>query len=600
MKRFLAWVILAIFMMSLEIPGTVSLRVTPNVSVEIDPNAELLGIVYYLAFGNDTFVINRGSYLADVEEHFGKFRDSRAVLLLKAYMSQARNIPERDYLLMNLEYYLLLCSNPPEIEPLTQLNYPWFEDTFLPALREFARETNFTAFYKAHENYYAEDLRIYENALRMLPPDEFMARNAGVHNITYEFLHPYLVAVHGHSFSPEINGTEIWGAGGMLPLVRRTPQRTLWSYKTARDTMFGLPLNRDYVVSENLNELLYLGFIYHELGHDVTVPEIYSYPNLTSLTYFVDAIRKDMPYLSRYDMHFWSRTGMLYEGFADAWEDYAISHVDENYTLLAINMQKAWGEFWVGWLLNRTAYYSKLSRKTGRPFSDYVWEILDEMRKFASPENVSEGYSREVPVTPLRAFDRGAELGRVVVVYGTANPDPSGTEKDKETAERIAENLEKFYSQWTSPVNVVVKPDVNVTESDLEGVIVLVGGPVSNRLVNELDEKFPLRFEKMNGEWVLTHTRDVTSFLLLGENTTLKKTYGNVTVAVGSLKNVSGASVLMAIRNPYNESNYLVWVAGENRNLTALFENPTYYLSSYEIWSKEGIELGFYVQPVSS
>ncbi|WP_297495963.1 hypothetical protein [Thermococcus sp.] len=89
------------------------------------------------------------------------------------------------------------------------------------------------------------------------------------------------------------------------------------------------------------------------------------------------------------------------------------------------------------------------------------------MRKFASPENVSEVYSREVPVTPLRAFDRGAELGRVVVVYGTANPDPSGTEKDRETAKRIAENLEKFYSQWTSPVNVVVKPDVNVTESDL-------------------------------------------------------------------------------------------------------------------------------------
>ncbi|WP_297074006.1 hypothetical protein [Thermococcus sp.] len=108
-----------------------------------------------------------------------------------------------------------------------------------------------------------------------------------------------------------------------------------------------------------------------------------------------------------------------------------------------------------------------LSRKTGKPFSDYVWKILDEMRKFASPENVSEVYSREVPVTPLRAFDRGAELGRVVVVYGTANPDPSGTEKDRETAKRIAENLEKFYSQWTSPVNVVVKPDVNVTESDL-------------------------------------------------------------------------------------------------------------------------------------
>ncbi|WP_297063845.1 hypothetical protein [Thermococcus sp.] len=90
---------LAIFATSLGAPGTAALRVTPNVSVEINPNAELLGIVYYLAFGNDTFVINRESYLADVEEHFEKFRDSRAVLLLKIYMSQARNVPERDYCL---------------------------------------------------------------------------------------------------------------------------------------------------------------------------------------------------------------------------------------------------------------------------------------------------------------------------------------------------------------------------------------------------------------------------------------------------------------------------------------------------------------------
>uniref|UniRef100_UPI00263A064D hypothetical protein n=1 Tax=Thermococcus sp. TaxID=35749 RepID=UPI00263A064D len=478
--------------------------------------------------------------------------------------------------------------------------YPWFENEFLPALREFAEESDFIEFYEGHMDYYNEDLRIYENARKMLPPDEFMAENAGVQGVTYEFLHPYLVAIHGHSFSPTLNGTKIWGAGGMLPLVRRTPQRTLWSYKTARDTMFGLPLNREYIVSTGLDELLYLGFIYHELGHDITVPAINSYGNLTSLAYFVDAIRTDMPYLARYDMHFWSRTGMLYEGFADAWEDYAIGQINENYTLLAINMQKAWGEFWIGWLLNRTAYYSELSRRTGRPFSDYVWSILDEMRNFASPENVSAVYSREVPVTPLRAFDRGAELGRVVIIYGTANPDPAGTEKDKETAEEIAENLEKFYSQWVEPVEVVVKADVNVTDADLRGVIVLVGGPVSNRLVRELDSKFPLRFETVNGTWVLTHTENVTSFVLLDEKSPWKKVYGNVSVAVGNLGNVANASVLMAIRNPYNESNYLVWVAGENRNLTALFTNPTYYLSSYEIYTGKEVEMGFYVQSASS
>jgi len=596
MKRLAALVILVFLVM----PPTVSaVRIDPGTTVEISPNAELVSVVYYLAFGNDTFVIDRGSYVSEVEAHFGRFRDSKAVLLMRSYLSQTDSVPERDYYLLVLEYYTLLCSKPPELEPLTELDYPWFENEFLPALREFARESNFMEFYRSHADYYNEDLRIYEGALRKLPPDEFMAKSAGVHGVAYEFLHPYLVAIHGHSFRPVLNGTPVWGAGGMLPLVRRTPQRTLWSYKTARDTMF-VPLNRDYVVSTDIDELLYLGFVYHELGHDVTIPALDAYRNLSNLTYFVNAIRNDMPYLARYDMHFWSETGMLYEGFADAWEDYAIGRINENYTLLAIHMQKAWGEFWIGWLLNRTIYYSELSRKTGKPFSDYVQAILGEMRGFASPENVSEVYSMEVPVTPLRAFDRGAELGKIVIVYGTANPDPTGTEKDEETADEIAENLRVFYSQWLKPVKVVVKADVNVTYSDLDGVLVLVGGPVSNRLVRELDGRFPLRFEKVNGKWLLTHRTNATSFVLLDEKSPLRRLYGNVSVAVGKLGDVANASVIMAVRNPYNWSNYIVWVAGENRDLTALFTNPTYYLSSYEIYTGKEVEMGFYVQSASS
>ncbi|WP_297499345.1 hypothetical protein [Thermococcus sp.] len=36
----------------------------------------------------------------------------------------------------------------------------------------------------------------------------------------------------------------------------------------------------------------------------------------------------------------------------------------------------------------------------------------------------------------------------VLVVYGTQNPDPSGTEYDRKTAEEIADNLRTFYSLW--------------------------------------------------------------------------------------------------------------------------------------------------------
>lgn len=61
-------------------------------------------------------------------------------------------------------------------------------------------------------------------------------------------------------------------------------------------------------------------------------------------------------------------------------------------------------------LFNRTAYYLELSRKTGKPFDKYVPKMLEEMKRFASPENAS---SSEVPVTPLRAFDKGSQYGKV-------------------------------------------------------------------------------------------------------------------------------------------------------------------------------------------
>lgn len=568
-----------------------------SVTLEINPNAELLGVVYYLAFGNDTFVVDRGDYIREVEAYFGEYRNSRVVSIIQDYFSNARSISERDYYLMMLEYYLLLCSEPPELKPLTDLDYPWFEEVFLPALRSFAEDTNFMEFYRSHQNYYEEDLSIYRRALSLLPPDDFMAEQAGVSNVRYVFLHPYLVAVHGHSFSPELNGITYWGAGGMIPLVRRIPQRTFWSYKTARDTMFGLPLNRDVINSSYLDELIYLGFIYHELGHDATMPALNT--NLRDYEYLQDAIEEDMPYLARYDMHFWNPAGMIYEGFADAWEDYALSHVDGNYSLLAMYMQKAWGEFWMESLL-----YSLQDCALGVSTRSYpnltacVPEALKSLKKLASPENVSIVYENEVPVTPLRAFDRAAQAGKVIIVYGTQNPDKSGVEYDKATAEMIAENLRNFYSQWPGHVEVLVKADREVTKEDLKENLVLIGGPVANALVKSFEGQFPFKFVQVSGDWKLAYACNISNSC-----TTYRPVFFTITnesVKRSTYLLTDNASVILTVRNPFNPENYVTWIAGENRELTRLYTNPTYYLSSYEVYDGKEIQIGFYVQPLSS
>ncbi|NJE31076.1 DUF4932 domain-containing protein [Thermococcus sp. 18S1] len=595
MRRLWALIILTLFI-GAAAPQATGYDVTERVSVEISPNSELLSVVYYLAFGrSDPFVIDRGGYLDEVDSYFAPYRNHRAVQMLREHLEKAVSISEKDMRLFYTEYYLLLCTEPPELRPWGNIDDPWTLD-FIEALRDFARESDFMTFYRTHQDYYWEDLGIYVNALSLLPPDGFMGRYTDVSNVRFEFQHPFLVAIHGHSFNPFRDGVQVYGAGGMVPLVRRDPQRTVWSYRTARDTMFGLPLNKDYVNNTGLDELIYLGFVYHELGHDITLPGLYAnYGDTYSLAYLEDTIEEDMPYLARYDIHFWDRTGMIYEGFADGWLDFALSGVDPDYAALAVWLQRAWGEFWIDEVLQLYGEYTAMSVQNSVPIGEYVDEMLTDLREMVPQEEARKFYEERVPVTPLRAFDRSAVDGRVVVVYGTQNPDPLGVERDMETAEAIAENLRVFYAQWNGTIEVQIKADANVTNDDLGSNLVLVGGPYSNALVNELDDNFPLRFVPAgNGHWILekNHDWEVYSYILT-EN-------ADDPVVTGELGDVTGAAVIMAVRNPYAPGNYIVWVAGEDRNLTALFQNPTYYLSSYEIWSEKGIEMGFYVQPLAS
>jgi len=593
MRKIVISALLAFLIISLSASPANAYQIDSKVTVEINPNAELLSVVYYLAFGNDPFVIDRGQYLEDVEHYFGKYRNMEAVKMLQEHIPESLETPKRDYRLLVVEWYLLQCTDPPNITPEIIIDDEWMQD-FLVALRDFAKKTDFMKFYEEHQGYYQEDLSIYVNALKQLPPDKFMGRYTNVDNVTFEFLHPYLVAIHGHSFNPVLHGHQIWGAGGMLPLVRRTPQRTHWSYITARDTIFGLPLNKDYIYNRELDSLLYLGFIYHELGHDITTSQLNAHTGAVySISYFQSVIQQNMPYLAKYDIHFWNQGTLIYESFADGWLDFAVSHVNKNFTELAMWMQRGWGEFWIDDMVHLYEKYTTLSTETGNSISDYVPQMLSDLQNEYTLDKAREEFQKRVPITPLMAFDRGAVTGKVIVVYGTQNPNTSGVIYDMHTAEKIAQILKGFYSQWGSPVNVTVKADIELNQSDLKDNLVIVGGPVANEIAKEMQADFPLEFVEKNGQWVIEHNQNwnVSSFILT-ENT-------EKPVLIGKLKDVSNGALILAIRNPNNPKNFIVWVAGTDRYGTRLYTNPTYYLNSYEIYAGKEIEMGFYVQPLS-
>ena len=600
--RRLTTLIILVFLVSTAVPAS-SYDIDSKTTVVVHSNYELLGVLYYLAYGSqDPFIIYRGQYLHDVESWFGQYQNHKAVEMLKEYLADANSISERDYKLLYLDQVALSLPagmqvgvSQSQVEALARfldVDVGWMSE-FLTALKDFAEKTDFMEFYNSHKEFYQEDIELYADALELLPPKDFMGRYMDLTEIEFRFVHSYLVAFHAHAYRPR----GVYGLAGIQPLVRRVPQRTLWSYRTARDTMFGLSLNKDYLDNPGLDRLNYLGMVYHELGHDISNPTLNFYDYLPrELSYLESTIEDDMPYLAVYDIHFWGDYGMIYEGFADGWEDFAIMNVDPEYAELAMWMQRGWGEFWIDDMIELYEKYANESAQNNRDIRMYIQNIAEELKERIPEKNASILYQQRVPVTPLRAFDKGAVTGKVVVVYGTQNPDPKGTEYDRETAELIADNLKTFYSQWNGSVEIVVKADVNVTEDELGENLVLVGGPAANSVVAEMQEHFPLRFVKEGDYWVIEHGTNwsVDSFIIT-ENESDPVLKGQL-----DLSDDLTAALLLAVRNPNNPENYIVWIAGADRYGTRLFRNPTYYLSSYEIFTGKEMEIGFYVQPLAS
>jgi hypothetical protein len=136
----------------------------PNVAaikIEVDPRVELIGIVFRLA-GNYEF--NQGrirSYVRDIERQFGDF-DNHPVVKLAARLRSTRRMSCDGP--MSLSVYIDRDYRPRK----TFEQWPWGLDgrwkkqetaEFLEQLRQFAAETKFNEFYKAHSTLYETGIR---------------------------------------------------------------------------------------------------------------------------------------------------------------------------------------------------------------------------------------------------------------------------------------------------------------------------------------------------------------------------------------------------------------------------------------------------------
>ena len=96
----------------------------------------------------------------------------------------------------------------------------------------------------------------------------------------------------------------------------------------------------------------------------------------------------------------------------------------------------------------------------------------------------------------LEPFIKDGQLNSLIIV---GSPDPHGQDKARSRDGYYGMDLALFLGTFLNYVpKFNVKLDTEVRESDLENNLILIGGPLVNKVVEKVNPKLPIRFEEGN------------------------------------------------------------------------------------------------------
>lgn len=514
-----------------------------EIEVEVNPNLELFAVLYILAFnGSDYFITAPKGYISDVLTYFASYRDDPAVEYIRGVFNSSLPIYVRDNEIMEFSGRLALLGYLPNETNLGELEL----------LANFARKSDFMAFYSAHRSEYEEITRSLVEYLERAP--EEYERLFGH---TYEsFRVEASYSLHIHPYAIFENGT-VYYVG--------------WLYYTNNVTMLS------YVVT-----------ILHEFTHPFVKDFLdRNFRTFENMSYYLLEVRNELPTTTTYDPgHYGSFYTYLNELFTESIAEYIALKcgVPRDYVLFKARVMSAmFLPFW-----NLLDEYRK-AEELNETLYQYAPTLAWSMGRWATPGNVSVFYRKVASIVEPNVLDRASYLGKLVIVYGTQNPDESGNEYDRETAYSLADRLRETYMKlYGQAPSIVVKADWNLTDEDLRSNLILIGGPVANAITARLNENLPVRFA-FNGSWVLRKNSNAA------ENfTAFQVTENNISVILLNSPVPPGVfGVIETIRNPWNLKEYVLIIAGLNRYGTREMSKWIQW-QSYVIKGETYWEVGFY------
>jgi len=552
MLKKLSLVVLLLLFLS-TIPQLMLSQEEPQVTVEVNPNLELFAVVYILAFnGSDEFIIAPRDYVNDVLTYFAPYANSGAVRLIRDLIPQSFSYYVRDRSIRKFARNLVkmpYLGNMSESDPL--LTEPYKQ------LVKFAKESNFIQFYNEHKEVYEKAVTPLKEVLPNDIPEKFV-KFFGWSYTSYKVELSYSLWIHPYSEYTRDSAICIMTAQG------------------------------DHLVRGMV--------MLHEFTHPYINRLMDSHPRIfENLTYYVDEVQRQLPAWTSLDPEPYSNEYYWNELLTESFAVYLAK--TSNTSLMKMARYRELQDLSLGYyLLDEVVRELKAfeqSKKPGETFSDYLPVLVSHLKGIANSENVASYFKRKVPVTQLWFFDRAYSAGRIVIVYGSQNPDKRGNEYDKETALRLKEHLSALFSTIydTSP-SIIIKSDREVTAEDLKENLILVGGPVANNLTKNVQDKMPIKFI-LNGTWGLKRDPDV-----VGEFSAFFSR-GNTFDALPLSAPIpqEGFGVVEVIRNPWSDKSFILIVAGVDRYSTRrMIENVKIFSPSYIIEGDEYIEAGFYTQ----
>lgn len=226
--------------------------------------------------------------------------------------------------------------------------------------------------------------------------------------------------------------------------------------------------------TNNVTILSYVVATLHEFTHPFVRDFLdRNFRTFENMSYYLWEVRNELPTTTTYDPgHYGSFHTYLNELFTESIAEYIAlgCGVPRDYVLFrAKTMSAMFLPFW-----NLFDEYRK-AEELNETIYQYAPTLAWRMGGWATPENVSVFYKKVAPIVEPNVLDRASYLGKLVIVYGTQNPDESGNEYDRKTAYSLADRLRKTYMKlYDQAPSIVVKADGNLTDEDLRSNLILI------------------------------------------------------------------------------------------------------------------------------